>query len=133
MLFELNSCIYLYIDGFFPIIWLNQIISKTLKCFTIEKWNSSSISSPQNIHSMLSLVRQQPFFRAFLSQNVFFSWEGKQKIVFLSCGTEIHFSIKAIHWLLKFSSTIFFFLVGDGINFFSTTMQNLNFFGQLGH
>jgi hypothetical protein len=57
-------------------------------------------------------LRQQPFsylgrdfhcsrkfiFRTFLSQNIFFSWEGKQKFVFLSCGTEIHFSIKTIQY-----------------------------------
>jgi hypothetical protein len=31
--------------------------------------------------------------------SIFFSWEGKQKNVLLACGTEIHFSIKAIHCL----------------------------------
>jgi hypothetical protein len=49
---------------------------------------------------------------------MFFSWEGKQKIFFLSCGTEIHFSIKTIHWLLIFSSAIFLFLAGDSKNLF---------------
>ena len=63
------------------------------------------------------------FFRTFPSQNIFFSWEGKQNIFFLSCGTEIYFSIKTIHWLLKFSSAIFFFLAGNSRNFFSATMQ----------
>ena len=67
------------------------------------------------------------FFWTFLSQIIFFSWR-QQKIVFFSCGTKIHFSIKTIHWLLKFSSAIFFFLTGDSIIFFSATMKNLHFF-----
>ena len=52
------------------------------------------------------------FFWTFLSQNIFFSWR-QQTIVFFSCGIKIHFSVKTIHWLLKFSSAIFFFLTGD--------------------
>ena len=66
------------------------------------------------------ILRQHPFsylggwdfhcarkllFRTFLSQNIFFLWEGKQNFVSVSCGTDIHFSIKAIHyWLLKFNN-----------------------------
>ena len=88
-------------------------------------------------------IRQQPFiyfggwdfhcarrffFRTFLNQNIFFSWEGKQKIVFLSCGTEIHFSIKTIHWLLIFSTAIFLFLAGDSIIFFLSYNAKSNIF-----
>jgi hypothetical protein len=61
--------------------------------------------------------------RTLLNQNIFFSWEVKQKIIFLSCGTEIHFSIKTIHWLLIFSSAIFLFIVGDSIIFFSEVVE----------
>ena len=61
------------------------------------------------------------FFRTFLSQNIFYSWEGKQNIIF------------PIMW----NRNTFFhnkFLAGDSIIFLSATMQNLHFFfSQLGY
>ena len=69
------------------------------------------------------------FFSEPSSVKRFFSHEKEsKKMLFLSCGTEIHVSITTIHRLFKFSSAIFFFLAGDSINFFSATMQNLIFF-----
>ena len=73
------------------------------------------------------------FFWTFLSQNIFFSWR-QQKIVFFSCGTKIHFSIKTIHWLLKFSSAIFFLSNWWQHNFFFSYNEKSTFlFSQLGH
>ena len=65
------------------------------------------------------------FIRTFLSQNIFFSWEGKQNIVFLTCGTKIYFSIKTIHWLLKYIGAKLFSSRWQQKTFFS---YNANFF-----
>jgi hypothetical protein len=59
--------------------------------------------------------------RTVLRQNIFLSWEGMQNIYFLSCGTEIHFSIKknSSRWQHNF--------------FFSYNVKSNFFFGQIGH
>jgi len=54
----------------------------------------------------------------------FFSWEGKQKLFFLSCGTEIHFSINIFssrwqhNFFFSYNAKLILFRSARALNFF---------------